>query len=230
MTDDLSISPAEAARRRGTVTIDVISDVVCPWCYVGKRRLEAAMAETELPVELHWRPFQLDATIPPAGLDREAYMTNKFGSAEKIAAIHARLADTGREVGIPFQFDRIKRSPNTLDAHRLIRWAASSGLQDQVVEALFSAYFTEGVDIGRAGELVRIAGRCGMDETNVHRMLASGTDLREVRDEIATAARLGVTGVPFFIFAGRYAVPGAQGADVLAAAIAKAGDPTLSKS
>ncbi len=223
------VSPAEAARRRGTVTIDVISDVVCPWCYVGKRRLEAAVATAGLQVELHWRPFQLDPTIPPAGLDRNAYLTGKFGSLDKVEAIHERLTETGSEVGIPFRFQAITRAPNTLDAHRVIRWAASDGRQDAVVEALFRAYFVEGRDIGDSKELVSIAGACGMDETTVHRLLASGTNAADVREEIATAGRLGVSGVPFFIFAGRYAVPGAQAPDVLAAAIAKAAEaPTLS--
>ena len=223
------VSPAEAARRRGVVSIDVISDVVCPWCYVGKRRLEAAVASAGLAVELHWRPFQLDPTIPPAGLDRTAYLTGKFGSLDKIDTIHRRLTETGLEVGLPFRFEAITRAPNTLDAHRVIRWAASDGVQDAVVEALFRAYFVEGQDIGDGKTLVRIAGSCRMDENRVHRLLASGTDLSEVREEIATAGRLGVSGVPFFIFAGRFAVPGAQNPDVLAAAISKAAEaPTLS--
>lgn len=221
------VSPAEAARRAGIVAIDIISDVVCPWCYVGKRRLEAAIARSGRPVELHWRPFQLDPSIPPAGFDRQTYLKEKFGSMDKVSTIHDRLSETGREVGVPFRFDIITRSPNTLDAHRLIRWAASSGHQGAVVEALFRAYFVEGRDLGSASELVRIAAACGMDDTHVHRLLASGTDLAEVRDEIATASRLGVTGVPFFIFAGRYAVPGAQSADVFAAAISKAAEPPI---
>jgi predicted DsbA family dithiol-disulfide isomerase len=228
MKHEPMVSPAETARRRGTVTVDVISDVVCPWCYVGKRRLEAAVAKAELPVELHWRPFQLDPTIPSTGLDRNAYLTGKFGSLDKVAAIHERLAETGRAVNIPFRFDAITRAPNTLDAHRLIRWASSGGRQDAVVEALFRAYFIEGRDIGDSKDLVRIAGSCGMDEITVHRLLASGADSADVQEEVATAGRLGVTGVPFFIFAGRYAVPGAQDADVLAAAIVKAKEaPTL---
>lgn len=215
-------SPAEAALARGVVTIDVVSDVVCPWCYVGKRRLETAIAKAGGDVEIHWRPFQLDPTIPPTGLDRRESMIGKFGSAEKIDAIHQRLAETGRAVGIDFDFEAIRRSPNTLDAHRLIRWAASDDRQGSVVEALFHAYFVAGRDIGDARELVRIGGACGMDEALVHRLLASSSDVTEVRDEIATAARLGVSGVPFFIFAGRYAVPGAQDPAVLAAAIARA--------
>lgn len=212
------------APRTGTVTIDVVSDAVCPWCYIGKRRLEAAIEQSGEAVEIRWRPFQLDPTIPPAGLDRSAYLGNKFGSPEKVDTIHHHLTETGRELGVSFAFDRIARSPNTLDAHRLIRWAASAGTQDQVVEALFEAYFEAGRDIGDARVLLDIATTCGMDRTLVHRLLASGTDSREVRGEMETAVRLGVSGVPFFIFAGRYAVPGAQNPEVLAAAIVKVRD------
>ena len=213
--------PAREALGSGIVTIDVVSDVVCPWCYIGKRRLETAIERAGGTVEIHWRPFQLDPTIPAAGLDRQAYMSGKFGDPRKVDAIHSQLAETGREFGVDFAFERITRAPNTLDAHRLIRWAASTNAQGAVVEALFAAYFTEGRDVSNPKVLLEIAGRCGMDETLVHRLLASGSDRGDVREEMATAVRLGVSGVPFFIFAGRYAVPGAQSADVLAAAIAK---------
>ena len=216
------LPPAREALNSGVVTVDVVSDVVCPWCYVGKRRLEAAIGKSGEAVEVRWRPFQLDPTIPPMGLDRRTYLAGKFGDPAKLDAVHARLTATGAEIGIPFAFDRIARSPNTLDAHRLIRWSASAGRQGEIVEALFHGYFVEGLDIGDSKVLRDIAGRCGMDETLVHRLLASGSDNEDVRQEIATAVRLGVSGVPFFIFAGRYAVPGAQDADVLAAAIAKA--------
>lgn len=219
---DMSPSPAEAALDRGVVTIDVVSDVVCPWCYIGKRRLEAATDRESGQVDVHWRPFQLDPTIPPAGLDRAAYLQAKFNDPGRVREIHERLTAAGQAVDIAFDFDRIARAPNTLDAHRLIRWAASGARQGDVVEALFQAYFVEGRDIGDPRVLIRIGVACGMDETQVHRLLTSGTDIAEVRDEIATAARLGVSGVPFFIFAGRYAMGGAQDVAVLTAAIAKA--------
>ncbi|MCW6508969.1 DsbA family oxidoreductase [Lichenifustis flavocetrariae] len=215
-------SPARQALERGVVTVDVVSDVVCPWCFLGKRRLEAAIAQSGEPVDIRWRPFQLDPTIPPAGLDRGAYVSAKFGSLAALDAAHEKLSASGAEEGIAFAFDRIARAPNTIDAHRLIRWALSADLQDAVVEALFQAYFVEGRDIGDRKMLVGLAEAAGMDATLVHRLLASGADEADVRDEIATAVRLGVSGVPFFIFAGRYAVPGAQTAEVLAAAIAKA--------
>ncbi|MDX7950999.1 DsbA family oxidoreductase [Lichenihabitans sp. Uapishka_5] len=220
-------SPARAALDGGIVTIDVVSDVVCPWCYLGKRRLEAAVAMADGPVAIHWRPFQLDPTVPPTGLERQAYLQNKLGDQVKIDAIHDRLTETGAAVGIPFAFDRISRAPNTLDAHRLIRWAATTGRQEAVVEALFSAYFIEGQDIGDRKILVGLAGTAGLDATLVHRLLMSGTDEADTRAEIASAVRLGVSGVPFFIFAGKYAVPGAQDASVLAGAIAKARTESL---
>lgn len=223
LTDrDAAPSLAEAAPAAGVVTIDVVSDVVCPWCYLGKQRLEAAVAGAGVPVAIRWRPFQLDPTVPPTGLDRDAYMLGKFGDPAKIEAIHARLTEAGAAVGLAFAFDRIARAPNTLDAHRLIRWAATKDRQGKVVEALFRAYFAEGRDIGDRKVLVEIAAAHGLDATLVHRLLASGTDEADTRAEIASAVRLGVGGVPFFIFAGRYAIHGAQDAPVLAGAIAKA--------
>ena len=203
------------------VTIDVVSDVVCPWCFMGKRRLAAALAmRPDVPVEIRWRPFQLDPTIPPEGMDRLGYMTRKFGP-EKIREIHTRLEEAGREIGIPFAFERIARSPNTLDAHRLVRWSQGPR-QDAVVEALFSAYFIEGQDISDRDLLIRIGAAHGLDAQVVRARLEDGTDRGAVQEEVATAVRIGVSGVPFFIFAGRFGVPGAQSSDVLAAAHDKA--------
>jgi predicted DsbA family dithiol-disulfide isomerase len=206
------------------LTIDVVSDVVCPWCYVGKRRLEQALAETEGPVLVRWRPYQLDPTIPEGGLDRRAYMKKKFGDDARLAAVHDRLTMLGAEVGIAYDFKAISRSPNTLDAHRLIRWAGGAGahVQDKVVERLFHLYFEEGRDIGDRALLVKVARENGMDGEIVTGLLAEDQDAEAVRQEIAQAQSLGVTGVPFFIFASRLGVPGAQGADVLAKAIAQA--------
>ena len=205
------------------LTIDIVSDAVCPWCYVGKRKLEAALAlKADVPVEVRWRPYQLDPTIPPAGLARKDYMEKKFGSAERVMQIYERIEAVGRDTNIPFAFGKISRSPNTLDAHRLIRWSASAGRQDAVVEQLFKAFFEEGADIGDPVVLARIAGESGMDEKLVRELLASEADKEAVRAEIAEAQRLGVTGVPFFIIGGRYAVSGAQSSDVLAKAIESA--------
>jgi predicted DsbA family dithiol-disulfide isomerase len=200
------------------LTVDVVSDVVCPWCYLGKRRLEQAIALADIPVAVRWHPFQLDPTIPPGGKSRRAYLEGKFGSMERVAPTHANIAAAGAEIGIPFHFDRIERSPNTLDAHRLSRWAAAAGRQDEVVEALFRAYFTDGRDIGDPAVLSEIAGEAGLDADAIAARLASEEDRAEVEAEIASAQQIGVTGVPTYIVAGRYGVVGAQAPEALAKA------------
>jgi predicted DsbA family dithiol-disulfide isomerase len=214
----------------GEISVEVVSDVVCPWCFVGKRRLETALAsESEFPAVVHWRPFQLDPTIPPEGLDRRDYMRAKFHDDARLAEVHARLRALGAEVGIAFDFDEISRSPNTLDAHRLIRWAAVSGVQDEVVERLFSAYFEHGRDIGDRSVLTAIAVECGMDGESVERRLAGDDDIPAVQAEISEVQKIGVTGVPFFIFASRFGVSGAQSAEVLVRAMkrARSGDSKI---
>lgn len=205
-----------------TLTIDIVSDVVCPWCYLGEKRLDAALAEESRPVAVRWRPYQLDPTIPEGGLDRAEYMERKFGRDGRLQAIHERLARLGAEVGIPFAFDKIQRSPNTLDAHRLIRWAASEGKQREVVDRLFRAYFIEGRDVGDRAVLPDIASASGLDAEVVGKLLAEGADTDAVRRDIAEAQAIGVTGVPFFIFAGRVGVAGAQEVSVLRGAMAEA--------
>jgi len=204
------------------LTIDVVSDVVCPWCYVGEKRLEAALAEEPQPVTLRWRPYQLDPTIPAGGLDRAEYMERKFGKSGRLQSVHDNLTRLGAELGIPFAFDRIKRSPNTLDAHRLIRWASSAGMQGTIVDRLFKAYFVEGRDIGDRGVLIEIAGEFGLDAKLVEKLLKEGADADLVRQEIEQAQGMGVSGVPFFIFGGRLGVPGAQEPSVLRRAMAQA--------
>ena len=205
------------------VIIDVVSDAVCPWCFVGKRRLEAALGQTgEAGVSVRWRPYQLDPTIPAEGLDRRAYMKAKFRDDSRLAEVHDRLKSLGAEVGIQFDFDAIARAPNTLDAHRLIRWAAEAGAQDQVVERLFSDYFEKGRDIGDVEVLVAAAEACGLDGAEVRAHLAGEDGIADVRAEIEHAQSVGVSGVPFFIFASKFAVSGAQGSDVIAKAIEQA--------
>lgn len=201
------------------VVIDVVSDVVCPWCFLGKRRLDAALAQTGA-AEVRWRPFQLDPTIPADGLDRKAYMRAKFGDGPRLGEVHQRLAALGREVGVAFDFEAIRRAPNTLDAHRLIRFASEAGRADAVVEGLFSAYFEQGRDIGDRAVLAEIAAQAGLGD--VEARLASDEGAEEVRQDIEEAQRGGVQGVPFFIFASKYAVSGAQPAEVLAQAIGQA--------
>jgi predicted DsbA family dithiol-disulfide isomerase len=211
---------------QGPLTIDIVSDVVCPWCYIGKRNLEAALATVPANnIEIRWRPYQLDATIPPEGIARRTYLERKFGA--RVDEIYARVAAAGREAGLDFAFDRIERSPNTLDAHRLIRWSQSAGKQNDIVERLFRNFFIEGCDIGDRAILIETASQAGMDREVVARLLDGNADKDSVREEIATAQRLGVTGVPFFIFAGRFGMPGAQPAEVLASAINKAAEKSV---
>jgi predicted DsbA family dithiol-disulfide isomerase len=207
------------------MTVDVVSDVVCPWCYLGKRRLELALEEAEdVTVEVRWRPFQLDPTIPEGGVDREEYFREKFGDLTRVAAIHERLKELGDGVGIRFAFERIARTPNTLDAHRLIRWASIEGAGEAVVEKLFSLFFEDGADLGDIDVLVEAAVSAGLPGDLVRRLLESDADREEVREEIATAQRIGVTGVPCFIIDGRYAVMGAQEPEAIVAALRQARD------
>jgi predicted DsbA family dithiol-disulfide isomerase len=204
------------------LTIDVVSDLVCPWCYLGEKRLGSALAEAPQRVAVRWRPYQLDPTIPAGGLDRAEYMEKKFGKSGRLQSVHDNLVRLGAEVGLTFAFDRIKRSPNTLDAHRLIRWANSAGVQGKVVDRLFKAYFVEGRDIGDHSVLIDVAGECGLDAKLVETLLAEDADIDLVRAEIAQAQAIGVSGVPFFIFAGSLGVPGAQDPSVLLRAMAQA--------
>jgi predicted DsbA family dithiol-disulfide isomerase len=206
------------------ITVDVISDAVCPWCFVGQRRLDAAVASLpDIAVTINWRPFQLDPTIPPEGKDRKEYMRAKFGDGDRLKQIHARLEETGRAEGIAFDFDAIRTSPNTLDAHRLIRWAAGfdDDAQGKVARRLFRLYFEEGQDIGDHAVLLEAARECGMDEAVVRTLLPTDADKEKVRAEIDTASRMGITGVPCFLIEGRYAVMGAQETATLAEAIRK---------
>ena len=204
------------------LTIDVVSDVVCPWCYLGEKRLEAALAEESRPVALRWRPYQLDPTIPNGGLDRAEYMERKFGRDGRLKSIHDHLVRLGAEVGIPFAFDKIERAPNTLDAHRLIRWAGAARTQREVVDRLFRAYFVEGRDVGDRAVLLDVAAASGLDAAVVDKLFAEGMDADAVRREIAEAQATGVTGVPFFIFAGRGGVAGAQDIPFLRRAMTQA--------
>jgi len=204
------------------LSVDVVSDVVCPWCYLGKRRLALALDRAGGAFAVRWRPYQLDPTIPAGGMDRRAYLKAKFGDDARLNEIHERLTALGAEVGLAYAFDRIERAPNTLDAHRLIRWATAAGAQDKVVERLFQIYFEEGRDVGDRAVLVEAARECGLNAALVDKRLAAGDDVEAVKAEIAEAQRLGVTGVPFFIFASRFAVAGAQSVDTLVATIERA--------
>ncbi|MGE5623926.1 MAG: DsbA family oxidoreductase [Bacillota bacterium] len=202
--------------------IDVFSDVVCPWCFIGKRRLDRALADAGIgETEIRWHAFQLNPDIPAGGLDRREYLQNKFGGEEAVTRIHERVTQAGATVGIAFQWDRILRSPNTFDAHRLLKLAATYGLQSELKEALFKAYFLDGRDLGDRRDLAAITAETGIRD-DIPSWLESGTGAQEVRKDLATAAELQISGVPFFIFAGRYALPGAQPPEVFAQALAAA--------
>jgi predicted DsbA family dithiol-disulfide isomerase len=201
--------------------IDVISDTVCPWCFIGKRRLHKAMAlRPDIAFDVKWRPYQLDTQVPRGGMDRQAYMRAKFGDDPKrIVEMYKLIAAEGAKDGIEFDFASIQRRPNTLDSHRLIRWAEAAGVQDDVVERLFIAYFENAEDIGDIRVLADIADMCGMDGVEVAQMLESDTDLNLVEREDQIAREMGVTGVPAMIFGNRLAVSGAREPEVLVSVI-----------
>ena len=205
------------------LTIDVVSDVICPWCFIGKRRLEKALGDRAASVR--WHPFQLNPDMPREGIDRKSYRIRKFGSWERSQELDARVAAAGRGEGIAFRFDRMARTPNTLDAHRTIWLAGERGVQDAVVEALFLAYFNDGRDLSNRATLAEIAAAAGLDRAEVDGMLAGDAGLDVVRAGEEHARRLGVSGVPFFVVNGRVALPGAQPPELLLRAFEQAGDP-----
>ncbi|MFQ5959455.1 MAG: DsbA family oxidoreductase [Alphaproteobacteria bacterium] len=197
------------------VIIDIISDVVCPWCFIGKRRLERALAvRPDLDVEVVWRAFQLNPDMPPEGMERAQYLAAKFGSDANAGRIYAEIEKAGAGEGIDFAFDRIHRTPNTVDAHRLIRFAGEQGRQDRLVELLFRRYFEQGVDIGEHERLVEAAAEADLDAETVRAHLASDVGVDAVRVEDLQARRLGVSGVPCFVIDRRFAISGAQAPEV----------------
>ncbi len=203
--------------------IDVISDTVCPWCFIGKRRLARALEmRPEIEFEVVWRPYQLDPNVPREGVDRAAYMKAKFGDGPRVSAMSETLKAEGLREGISFAFDKIERRPNTLNSHRLIRWAVTAGIQDAVVERLFAAYFLEGRDIGDPAVLEFLAADVGMDSVEVAELLAGDADLAAVEREAKLAGEMGITGVPSFIFANKLVLSGAREAEVLVQVIDKA--------
>jgi predicted DsbA family dithiol-disulfide isomerase len=201
---------------RARLQIEVVFDLVCPWCYLGTRRLRRALrARPDIVADILWRPFLLNPDIPSAGLPRQDFLTRKFGGEERARRLHATISDLGRAEGVPFRFDRILRMPSSLDAHRLVRYAAREGQADQMVEALFHGYFAEGLDLGHTDSLVRIATRVGLEPGAVHRFLDSGAEADAVHAENLRAHRLGINGVPCFVVAGRHAIAGAQEPEVI---------------
>jgi len=206
---------------KNLVEIDVVSDVMCPWCYVGKRRLEKALEllPDNIEVKINWRPFQLDPTIPPEGRDRQKYLSQKFGSPEQIADVYDPIRQAGEIEGIPFNFEGITLSPNTINVHRLLRWAAQSDLQDEMSERLFRAYFIDGADLTDNAVLVDIAGKTGLEEDVIARLLEGDVDRKEVHEEMLHYQKMGVSSVPTIIVGKKYAVIGAQQAEAIAEVI-----------
>ena len=206
------------------LTIEVYSDVVCPWCYIGKRRLEQALdtVQRRNAARVIWRPFQLNPTMPKAGMDRRVYLEAKFGGPGELKAIQDRVATVGTSTGIDFAFDRIKRTPNTFDAHRVIWFARQQAHQDEVVEELFHGYFTEGLNIGEAEMLISLAARAGLDSDKVGRLLQSEDGIDAVRQEEARGHQLGIRGVPYFVLNGNSTVSGAQPVETFVSEIERA--------
>jgi predicted DsbA family dithiol-disulfide isomerase len=207
--------------------VDVISDVICPWCFIGKRRLEKAVAalDGQHEVRVRWQPFQLNPAMPREGISRREYRTRKFGSWERSLELDARVIEVGESEGIHFAFDRIERTPNTLDAHRLIGLAGREGVQDAVVEALFRAYFTQGRDISNRQTLLDVVAKAGLDRGKAEAVLSSGGGQEAIREADELARRVRVEGVPLFVINRRLTLSGAQPPEAFLAAFKQALGP-----
>ncbi len=204
--------------------IDIYSDVVCPWCYVGKRRLERALDQLNgaAQARITWRPFQLNPTMPKDGMDRTTYLEAKFGSLEAFHQMEEQVLAAGAVERILFAFEKVARTPNTFMAHRLIWYAEQQGRQDAVVESLFRGYFTEGADIGSVPVLAQLAGHAGLDASAVESFLQREEGTTEVKAEETAGHRLGIRGVPYFVFNGSTSISGAQPPDIFVSAIRQA--------
>jgi len=202
------------------VRIDVVSDIVCPWCFIGKHRLEKAIAlNPDIPVEVRWRPYFLNDWIPREGISREQYLTTKFGSPERYKGIAQRVSAAAAAEGLTYAMDKISRQPNTLDAHRLIRWADEIGKAAEMKQRLMDLYFTEGADLTSHTVLAQAAADIGLDAEATRKALASDKDVAEIEREALSAKEAGIDGVPCFIFGGKFAISGAQAPEDLAEAI-----------
>jgi predicted DsbA family dithiol-disulfide isomerase len=206
-----------------TLPIEMVSDVVCPWCFIGKRRLEKAIAlKPDIPVEVRFHPFFLNPWVPREGISREEYLVTKFGSVERYNGNAQRVADAARGEGLVYAFDKIKRQPNTLDCHRLILWAGEIGNAARMKQRIMDLYFTEGGDLTDPDVLVRAAADSGLDADLVRKRLASEDDVARVEQAANSAKEAGIDGVPCFILGGLLAVSGAQAPEHIAQAIERA--------
>jgi predicted DsbA family dithiol-disulfide isomerase len=210
---------------RPTVRIDVVSDIVCPWCFIGKRRLEKALAlKPDIAVDIHWRPYFLNDWIPREGMSREQYLTTKFGSVERYHGIAQRVGMAAKQEGLVYDSEKLSNQPNTTDCHRLIRWAAERGNAAQMKQRLMDMYFTEGADLTKRDMLVQAAVDCGLDAAQVRADLDSDKDVEAVTREALSAKEAGIEGVPCYIFGDMLAVSGAQAPEYLADAIQRVAD------
>jgi predicted DsbA family dithiol-disulfide isomerase len=202
------------------LTIDIVSDVVCPWCYIGKHRIEEALKQvTDVPVEVHWRPFFLNPWVPREGISREEYLTTKFGSVEAYKGIAGRVVAAAAQEGLSYRPELVARQPNTIDCHRLITWAEGIGKAAEMKQRLMELYFRDGGDLTDVNVLVQAAADCGLDAQEVRRRLATDEDVALVSARAQEAADKGISGVPTYVFAQKYAVSGAQDPQMLAQAI-----------
>ena len=199
---------------RPQIRLDVVVDTVCPWCWIGKRRLERALASRpEIDFQIGYRPYELNPDLPAEGVDRKAYYAARFGSGDRARQLAQNVVDAGREVGIAFDFENMPVLPNSRASHRLIRWSAAAGVQAEVVEALFARYFVDGANIGDPMVLIDVAAAAGMDPVLVGELLMGDTDVDKIVEEEMVAQRLGVQGVPFTIIDRQYGIVGAQDPD-----------------
>jgi predicted DsbA family dithiol-disulfide isomerase len=207
------------------VKLDILSDPICPWCYIGKTNLERALeAEPDHPFIVEWHPFQLNPEMPSDGMDRRTYLENKFGGKDRAIQAYLPVVEHAKIAGLDIDLESITRTPNTLDAHRLIHWAGIEGRQTPIVSALFRAYFKDGRDIGNHEVLADIADTVGMDASLVQRLLKTDEDAQNIRERDAHARNMGVNSVPTFIVASQHAVPGAQSTDLWRKVIAELRD------
>jgi len=205
-----------------TITLDIISDPICPWCYIGKTQLDKALAAApDHPFVVQWHPFQLNPDMPREGMDRRDYLEGKFGGKDGAVRAYAPVVEQAKSAGLEINFEGMQRTPNTLDAHRLIHWAGIESKQTAAVDALFDAYFVQARDIGDHDVLGDIADGIGMDASVVRKLLALDTDRQDIQDRDAHSRKMGVSSVPTFIVAGKHAVPGAQPPDLWAQIISE---------
>jgi predicted DsbA family dithiol-disulfide isomerase len=201
---------------KARLRIEIVHDLVCPWCYLGVRRLLRTLRRRpDIAFELIWRPFLLNPDMPRLGMARPDYVVRKFGGEDRARRLYATITEVGRQEGLQFRFERIRRTPSSIDAHRLVRYAAGYGLADTLVEALFAAHFSSGYDIGEHSVLASVATSCGMDAASVRHFLASDDEAEAVHADNLRAHRLGINGVPCFVVDGMHAIAGAQEPEVI---------------